>query len=260
MSTLWDVIAHIGIELHPDRVDYMAKKIGKISSVSELTSTTFRQGLNVNHRLLHQLKSAWENEPNITPREVAAALKTAAVTSFHSVNRHGSIELVWTGPATGMVPVRHTEQVLKEVIDSAQNRIFIVSFVAYEIPSIIESLKNAISRNVRIDILLEISDEHGGRVSYDSAKKMKELVNSVNVYVWEQNENQESKDRFLGAVHPKCVVSDGEVAFITSANLTKAAMELNMELGVLLKGGSVPTKLDQHLYALIITGIIKEYQ
>lgn len=49
------------------------------------------------------------------------------------------------------------------------------------------------------------------------------------------------------------VATDGGVAFVTSANLTQAAMEWNMELGVLSPGGKVPLQLERHLEALITT-------
>ena len=34
-----------------------------------------------------------------------------------------------------------------------------------------------------------------------------------------------------GLMHVKTIVADSQVAFLTSANLTEAAFELNMELG-----------------------------
>jgi cardiolipin synthase len=257
MSSLWEVIAQIGIELHPDRVEYMAKKIMKVNTATDLMTTSFKQGLNVRYELLIQLKNSWENEPGISAKEISAALKSAAVTSHNSIKRQGLIELVWTGPSTDMVPVRHTEQVLKEVIDSAQNKIFVVSFVAYELPSIVSSLNKAIGRNVKIDILLEVSNEHGGRVSNDSIGIMKEMITSLNIYVWDQYKRNPS-NQLLGAVHSKCILADRDLAFITSANLTKAAMDKNMELGVLIKGGRIPEKLDLHFEALKTTGIIKK--
>jgi hypothetical protein len=48
-------------------------------------------------------------------------------------------------------------------------------------------------------------------------------------------------------------VADGDVCFITSANLTGHAMEQNMEAGVLLTGGQIPKLLLEHLQALVDT-------
>ena len=161
------------------------------------------------------------------------------------------------GPSTGQVPVRHTEQVLCEVIEAAKRRLFLVSFVAYEVDSIIRALRGTIGRQVQIDVLLESSDKHGGRVTYDSVNTMKSILPSIDVYVW-SSDRKSLPGQLSGAVHAKCAIADGELAFITSANLTSAAMERNMELGVLVKGGELPFELQRHLEALISTKIIEK--
>jgi phosphatidylserine/phosphatidylglycerophosphate/cardiolipin synthase-like enzyme len=47
------------------------------------------------------------------------------------------------------------------------------------------------------------------------------------------------------------------VAFITSANLTGAALEHNLEVGVLVRGGSVPARLHEHFLALMGSGVLR---
>jgi len=51
----------------------------------------------------------------------------------------------------------------------------------------------------------------------------------------------------LGILHVKCVVGDGRWLFLSSANLTKYAFSLNMELGVL------PVPKGQMLSAELVT-------
>ena len=57
--------------------------------------------------------------------------------------------------------------------------------------------------------------------------------------------------------HAKVAVADGDVCFITSANLTGYAMEQNMEAGVLISGGAVPHTLADHLISLLQAKIIQ---
>jgi hypothetical protein len=45
-----------------------------------------------------------------------------------------------------------------------------------------------------------------------------------------------------------------ETIFLSSANLTEFAFNLNMELGVLIKGGSLPIAVETHFRTLIATG------
>ena len=54
-----------------------------------------------------------------------------------------------------------------------------------------------------------------------------------------------------GKLHVKAAIADEYAALVTSANLTGAALNENMELGLLVKGGSVPRRLSRHFMSLI---------
>jgi phosphatidylserine/phosphatidylglycerophosphate/cardiolipin synthase-like enzyme len=207
--------------------------------------------------LVRRLEHAWKSTP-ISPGEVASALRGAAAAAMLRSSL-GVTELVWTGPSTGFVPVRYTEQVLCELIDFAKDNLFIVSFVAYEIDTIIKALQNAVDRNVHVSVLLESSTEHGGKLSYDPIATLKKALPTIAFYALTA-ESKAVQGKFSGSVHAKCAVADGGQAFITSANLTSAAMDKNMELGVLIKGGDLPVSLQRHLEALIATRVIEKVQ
>lgn len=55
-------------------------------------------------------------------------------------------------------------------------------------------------------------------------------------------------------MHAKAAVADSRIAFLTSANLTEAALEGNMELGVLIRGGTLPALIDRLIDALLESG------
>lgn len=252
MNELWQVIAELGLELHPDRIAAIASKIESLGSVEQFALVKPVFGPNADKSMIGRLDAAWHDAKQVSPSELASALRGASATAaLHE--RRGAVEMVWTGPSTGMVPVRHTEQVLCEVIESARNRLFIVSFVAYEVASIIKVLQDAVGRQVQVDILLESSTVQGGKVTVDSFKTMKDTVPSANLYVWNVRNGKKALTASTGAVHAKCAVADGKLAFITSANLSTAAMERNMELGVLVRGGHLPDELHRHLEVLVAT-------
>jgi phosphatidylserine/phosphatidylglycerophosphate/cardiolipin synthase-like enzyme len=249
LKDLLAIITEFGIELHPDRINILADKIASIDSVEHFSQIRSAFGSNMDKKLVVQFESAWKNNRKISPKEAAIALRSASATAVENEKR-GKMEIVWTGPSTGQVPVRHTEQVLCEVINYAKREIFIVSFVAYNIETVIKSMRDAIGRNVQINFLLESSIKHGGKVSQDSIKMMGLLFPSANIYTWSGNSNS-STEHPNGAIHAKCAIADSELAFITSANLTTSAMERNVELGVLIKGGKIPGELNKHLNSLI---------
>jgi phosphatidylserine/phosphatidylglycerophosphate/cardiolipin synthase-like enzyme len=112
---------------------------------------------------------------------------------------------------------------------------------------------------VSVNILLESSTEHGGSVKGDSVKTMAEAVPGATILVWDSVAKKPEGSALSASVHAKCVVADRRLAFITSANLTSAALERNMELGLLLRGGTVPDRLRSHLAALVTTKIIREW-
>jgi phosphatidylserine/phosphatidylglycerophosphate/cardiolipin synthase-like enzyme len=58
-------------------------------------------------------------------------------------------------------------------------------------------------------------------------------------------------------MHAKTAVADSCVAFLTSANLTEAAFERNMELGVLIHGGRLPAAIDRLIDALMECGKVQ---
>jgi phosphatidylserine/phosphatidylglycerophosphate/cardiolipin synthase-like enzyme len=159
---------------------------------------------------------------------------------------------VWTGPTSPFVSARRTEQALLQVIESSREALFITSFVAYDVSSIVKALNSSISRGVKVLMLLESSSEYGGSVSIDVIGKMKDLVPKATIFAW----SNKSPAFFGGRVHAKIALADNKMCFITSANLTGFAMEKNMEAGVLINGGRLPIILQRHLQSLITLKLI----
>jgi len=58
----------------------------------------------------------------------------------------------------------------------------------------------------------------------------------------------------VGIPHVKCAVADGEWLFLSSANLTQQAFTINMELGMLVRGGTMPRRVEQQFEQLIEQG------
>ena len=60
----------------------------------------------------------------------------------------------------------------------------------------------------------------------------------------------------MGILHVKCAVADGRWLFLSSANLTEYAFTINMELGVLVTGGSLPGQVQEHFDRLIANNLL----
>lgn len=252
MDELLDDIAALVALISPEKVHAIATRVLRTEASKAAAVLSSVIGTPVASRVVEQLAAAWQ-KTEVGSDELASMLLVASHVHTRTAAEQ-SIELVWTGPTTPFVSARRTEQALQQVINSARKSLFITSFVAYDVSTIVMSLNRAIDRGVVISMLLELSQDHGGSITIDAIGKMRSLVPDAKLYAW-----RDKVDTFSdGRVHAKIAVADGEMCFITSANLTGYAMEKNMEAGVLISGGAIPSLLDKHMCALIDINIIVE--
>lgn len=255
MGDLRQAIAAIATTFHEDRVDAIAAAIECFDSPKNFDQLSSVIVSGANSDLVVRLKEAWAVTPTVTGKEIAFGLRAATHTAT-LIGTAESVDLVWTGPKTGLIPTRNTEQAIREVIDEARKSLFIVSYVFYNASSIVDGLNSATQRGVSVRILLESSTDHGGAVIGDGLAAMHRAVPDADLFIWNPSEKAVSAGSYTAAVHAKCAVADHRLAFVTSANLTSAAMERNMEIGILVRGGTTPDRLHNHLDALIHTRTI----
>ncbi len=182
---------------------------------------------------------------------VAAALITAA--KAEQVHRKEQIaEIVWTGPETAGIAFRQTEQAILEVLNSATQRLTVVSYAVYRIPRIRDALVAAASRGVSIRLIVETPNRVEGLSEYDCVLALGDNVASVAaVYYWHQDNRPKDDNGKIGILHVKCAIADGHWLFLSSANFTDYAFTINMELGLLVTGGKLPGQIERHFDRLV---------
>ncbi len=250
MDKLLDAIAEVVWVVSPDKVQAIASRIRRTDTSRASSTLSGVVGTPAATELVDQLINAWR-ATTVSADELASMLLAAGHVFTKAANQQ-STELVWTGPTTPFVSARRTEQALLQVINFAEQSLFITSFVAYDVSAIVKALNTANDRGVVISMLLELSQEHGGSITFDAIGKMKALTPAAKLYAWRDKPVPFSE----GCVHAKVAVADGGMCFITSANLTGHAMEKNMEAGVLISGGNIPRLLADHLRSLVDTKLI----
>jgi phosphatidylserine/phosphatidylglycerophosphate/cardiolipin synthase-like enzyme len=207
--------------------------------------------------LAAEFLTAWRSSfPGLGPQAVAAALSTAV--AAEQARREGqSVELVWTGPDTQAVPLRHTEQALLQVIDAAAERLLVVSYAVYKIPRVGEALARAAARGVALRVVIEGAHRHDGLDVYDRLRALGEAVATrACVYLWPLDRRPRDDAGGQGVLHVKCAVADGRWLFLSSANLTENAFTLNMELGVLVRDEGLASQVERHFDKLIASGTL----
>jgi cardiolipin synthase A/B len=250
VEQLIDAVLNLATNTPPERSERLAQFIGKLASSKDADGLAAWSVNPVSRTRLNNLIAAWRNSE--IPAIELAGMLTGASAAYHRLRTEQEIELVWTGPSTRLIATRKTEQALLQVIDAAVSRLFITSFVAYDVASIMKALERAVDRGVQVSMLLEASEAHGGGVSIDAIGKMKRALPRAKIFSWATKADEFSGEK----VHAKVAVADENLCFISSASLTGHAMEKNMEAGVLIKNGTVPRSLHRHLEALETTHVI----
>ena len=182
---------------------------------------------------------------------VALALESVAA----SQRQAPRASIVWTGPTTNAVSVRRTDQALLQLINLASKRVIVVSFAVYNVPNVAATLEAAARRGVVVDLVVESEVASGGKVTFDGWKKFgNDAAGTYRVWTWARDRRPVTSSGKLASLHAKCAVSDGENLLVSSANLTEFALNVNMELGLLVKRGDIPARVQRHFDALMNAG------
>jgi len=242
--------------------------LGTVESVADaiLTSDPGALRAEISRRVAHHQQrdralafvEVWKRDADqVPPAVVAVALKTAALSELQHRDAQ-TVELVWTGPDVAQNPFRRTEQAILQLLDSAQKRITLVSFAVYNIPNIAAALVKAARRGVILTVIVETPDKLGGENEYSTLRALgSDVANCSSVYYWPKENCRLSGGNKPGILHVKCAVADSEWLFLSSANLTQQAFTVNMELGMLVRGGTMPGRVEEQFRRLIQDGQLR---
>jgi phosphatidylserine/phosphatidylglycerophosphate/cardiolipin synthase-like enzyme len=203
MDKLLDAVAAVVCLVSPEKIQAIAARVRRTEAHKAANALTSVVGTPVASAVIEQLVDAWRST-TVSADELASML-LAASHVFTKASNEQTTELVWTGPTTPFVSARRTEQALLQVINAASSTLFITSFVAYDVSSIVRALNAAQDRGVGVAMLLESSQDHGGSINIDVIGKMRALVPQAQLYAWRDKAEAFSD----GRVHAKVAVADG---------------------------------------------------
>lgn len=189
--------------------------------------------------------------------EYLAGLLLGSISGMEAERSVEKVDLVWSGPDIGFVPVRKSEQVLAELIDSATRTLHLMSFVLYKVTAIEDAIQRALDRGVEVHMLIETDNRDGSDAFRNTALGLKSRLSGLKLYCWPISRRGDSEG--FASMHAKSFVSDRQKAFVTSANLTAAALDRNIEVGIVVAGGIVPRQIVEQFDALIATQVIVEF-
>jgi phosphatidylserine/phosphatidylglycerophosphate/cardiolipin synthase-like enzyme len=189
-----------------------------------------------------------------TARELALAMLSTSA-GIEAGRASPDMQLVWTGPDTPEASPRDTLPQMLEMIGRAESSILLVTFAAFKATAIMEALKAAAGRGVKLKIIVESADDSAGQLSHDAWKAFpKAFIKSGCVWFWPIAKRPKNPKGMPGKLHAKCLVIDNRESLVSSANLTDDAMERNIEVGIRCANSSMASQLRAKFDALIEEG------
>lgn len=170
-----------------------------------------------------------------------------------------SPELVWTGPQMPGLPSRDTRRVYEELLSTARVSAWVSTYAFFDGPRAFEVLARRMDAapEVRVTLLLNLQRRRGDTTAADHlVRRFADRLWSIE---WPGQRRPAvfydpralDPDGPSGVLHAKAVVVDGETLFLTSANLTDAALDRNIELGLLVRDRTLAASVTRHFQGLI---------
>ena len=168
-------------------------------------------------------------------------------------------DLVWSGPEVPGLHARDTRRVYDELLGSAERSLWVSTYAFFDGPRAFATLARRMDAApaLRVTLLLNIQRQRGDTTSLD------DLVRRFADRFWKTDWPGTSRPAVFydpraldpsqpgGVLHAKAVVADDETVFVTSANLTEAALDRNIEVGLLVRDRALALSLSAHFRGLI---------
>ena len=197
---------------------------------------------------------------------VSAAAGGAWLKSLRlAASRVPAPDFVWTGPQVAGLHARDTRRVYEELLGSATRSVWASTYVFSEGPQAFRTLADRMDAVPELDVtlLLNIEGRRGDTTAADSLVRRfadefwgREWPGMARPKVYYDPRSVEA-DSPGGVLHAKAVVADEESVFITSANLTAAAQDRNIELGLVVRDRALAATTVTHFRTLIEKDLLR---
>jgi phosphatidylserine/phosphatidylglycerophosphate/cardiolipin synthase-like enzyme len=197
---------------------------------------------------------------------VSAAAAAVWIRSLEAATlRISRPDLVWTGPAVPGLHARDTRRVYEELLNSAKHSILASTYAFFDGPKAFDVLARRLDANsgLRVTLLLNIQRKTGDRTAVE------QLVRRFADRFWRTDWPGSARPSVYydpralepdgpgGVLHAKAIVADDEVVLVTSANLTEAAFDRNIEMGLLVRDRALAASVSSHFGGLIDRGLLR---
>lgn len=178
--------------------------------------------------------------------------------------RAPTADLVWTGPEVPGLHARDTRRVYEELLGSVERSAWISTYAYFDGRHAFEVVARRMETlpALRVTLLLNIQRKKGDTTSADELVRRfadrfwgTDWPGSARPHVYFDPRSLDANGP-SGVLHAKAVVTDDESVFITSANFTEAALDRNIEMGLLLRDRTLAATVSSHFLGLIERNLV----
>lgn len=228
-QSLENALAQLARTLVPSAVEGI---IARLDAGQSGSAINYSLNTSAARQVWKPVELAWQHHATVPGPALALALRTALRQMEH--HQQNAVELVWTGPQTRHSDWRRSEQALLQLIGSAKKSLWLVTFAAYRVSTVVAALDKAVAAGVQVRFVAETPDT--GKIKTSGGGPLSWLPQGVEIYAWPGYQRERNAHGDFGTLHAKLAVADYDLALISSANLTDCALDFNIESGVLLHG------------------------
>jgi phosphatidylserine/phosphatidylglycerophosphate/cardiolipin synthase-like enzyme len=170
-------------------------------------------------------------------------------------------ELVLTGPEVHGVPTQDTAAVLRTLFEQATQEVIVTSYAFAGATSLLQPLheRMRLIPDLRVTIIGNVqqkssSPDPAGDFATEFFKVHWPWPERPALYYYPASL---APGHFRPSMHAKCVIVDRKTALVTSANITEAASERNIEAGVLTSYAPMVDRLARLFEGLIETEALR---
>ena len=194
-------------------------------------------------------------------RSIAVMLELLAKDRRNRPKADDIIDLVTTGPEACGVTNRDTSVVVRELFASAKSTVLIAGYAVYQGQQVFAALAERMDEcsTLGVRVFLDIQRPRGDTSATNDI--VRKFANRFVKSQWPSGSrlpetfyyppSLELDNAKKSSLHAKCVVVDGEAAFVSSANFTEAAQERNVEIGVLVRSPLLADRITRHFDAML---------
>ena len=180
-------------------------------------------------------------------------------------SRRTAPDFVWSGPEVAGLHARDTRRVYEELLGSAVRSAWVTTYAFFDGPRAFEVLARRMDETpgLFVTLLLNVQRKKGDTTDADHLVRRfadrfwtEEWPGSARPQVFYDPRSLDPEGG-AGVLHAKAVVVDDEAVFVTSANLTEAALDRNIEIGLLVRDRTLAATMTRHFTTLIERSLLQ---